>query len=163
MRQVLSQALAIFRNTHHDIVEHLGNADDYVGLKISADGIVQEDTLDVYYAFGVLCAIFLIKTHSAPEPISPALIQMAIGGIDSILEPEWIASVSPSVSKILSLLPVNPDEPIPDIPVLRAFIEAKLVNSHVRSSLFYSMTFFFLTKFSSSILFKEVLLVEGQV
>jgi len=88
MRQILAQAIAICQNLDHDITEHLGNSDDYVVLKISADGIVQQDTLDLYYAFGVLCAIFLVKAHSAPEPVSPALIQAAIGGIDSILDPK---------------------------------------------------------------------------
>jgi hypothetical protein len=133
MRQVLSEALMICQSKENDITEHLGNSDDYISLKISADAIILEDTLDLYYAFGVLCAIFLIKTHSAPEPVSPALIQAAIGGIDSILDPEWIASISPEVAKILSLLPANPEVEIPNHPALRAFIEARLVNSRVCS------------------------------
>lgn len=139
MRQVLSEALIVCQNKENDITEHLGNSDDYIGLKISADAIILEDTLDLYYAFGILCAIFLIKTHSAPEPVSPALIQAAIGGIDSILDPKWIASISPGVAKILALLPANPEAEIPNHPAWRAFIEARLVNSRVCLLLFYSI------------------------
>jgi hypothetical protein len=135
MRQVLSEALMICQNEENDITEHLGNSDDYIGLKISADAIILEDTLDLYYTFGILCAIFLIKTHSAPEPVSPSLIQAAIGGIDSVLDPKWIASISPGVAKILSLLPANPNEDIPNHPTLRSFIEARLVNCRVGSLL----------------------------
>ncbi|KAF8950867.1 hypothetical protein BDZ97DRAFT_1933246 [Flammula alnicola] len=133
MREVLAEALVFCQSAENDIVEHLGNSDDYVGLKISADGIVQQDTLDLYYAFGALCAIFMIKTHAAPEPFSPAFILAALQGIDSILEPAWIASISPAVSKILSLLPANPEEPIPNDRALRGFVEANLVNSRFES------------------------------
>ncbi|KAF8971331.1 hypothetical protein BDZ97DRAFT_1913826 [Flammula alnicola] len=133
MREVLAEALVFCQSAENDIVEHLGNSDDYVGLKISADGIVQQDTLDLYYAFGALCAIFMIKTHAAPEPFSPAFILAALRGIDSILEPAWIASISPAVSKILSLLPANPEEPIPNDRALRGFVEANLVNSRFES------------------------------
>ena len=140
MRQVLLEALLLCTNSQNDITEDLGNSDDYVSLKVSAEGIVQEETLDLYYAFGVLCAIFLIKTHSAPEPVSPALIQAAIGGIDSILDRDWIASISPCVFRLLSLVPVNTEEPIPDNPALRAFVEAKLVNSRVSFPFFVPTT-----------------------
>lgn len=147
MRQVLLEALMICQTKENDITEHLGNSDDYIGLKISADAIIMEDTLDLYYTFGALCAIFLIKTHSAPEPVSPALIQAAIGGIDSVLDPKWIASISPALAKILSLLPANPEAEIPNHPVLRAFIEARLINSRVCLSLFHSIKSLFITRF----------------
>lgn len=147
MRQILCEALMICQSKENDITEHLSNTDEYISLKISVDGIMLEDTLDLYYAFGVLCSIFLIKTHSAPEPVSPALIQAAIGGIDSILDPDWIASISPGVAKILSLLPANPEAEIPNHPALHAFIEARLVNSRVRSLQFKSIKSLFTPKF----------------
>ena len=144
MRQVLSEALLFCCSAQNDLTEHVGGSDDYISLKVSADGIIQPDVLDLYYAFGAICALFLIKTHSAPEPVSPALIQAAIGGVDSILDSDWIASISPGVSQVLSLLPVNPEEPIPDSSALRRFVEANLVNSRV------SLVFFCLPMFFSS-------------
>lgn len=70
MHQVLLEDLMICQSNKNDITEQLGNSDDYIGLKISANAIILDDTLHLYYTFGILCAIFLIKTHSMPEPVS---------------------------------------------------------------------------------------------
>ncbi len=86
MQQVLSEALLFCCSAQNDLTEHVRGSDDYISLKVLADSIIQLDIFDLYYAFGTICALFLIKMHSAPEPVYSALIQAAIGEVDSILD-----------------------------------------------------------------------------
>lgn len=129
MREVISEAM---RLASEGIVEFLDNNDDYVTLKISADCIVDEEVLNRCFALGALCSILMIKTHSAPEPISPMLIQAVIEGVDSIMEDRWLETVSPPVAKVLALIPSNFDAPIPDDPNLRSLIRGKFAGTVVR-------------------------------
>ncbi|KDR69131.1 hypothetical protein GALMADRAFT_215412 [Galerina marginata CBS 339.88] len=124
MRQVLSEAIQI---VSRDIVEDLDNDDGYVTLKISADGIVSETTVNSCFALGALCTIFMVKAHAAPEPISPALIQAAIGPCRSVQERKWVRSIAPPIAAILDLLPtpVNFRHPIPDCQELRSLVRRR--------------------------------------
>jgi len=71
-------AIQVFLNPECGIVEDLGIEDGFVSLKISAD-FVCEDTLDdILFTFGALCAIFMIKAHLGPDPVSPALLLQII-------------------------------------------------------------------------------------
>ncbi|KDR72188.1 hypothetical protein GALMADRAFT_229037 [Galerina marginata CBS 339.88] len=124
MRQILLEAVQL---ASEGIVEDLDNGDGYVSLKISADRMVSDKTLDRCFALGALCTIFMVKAYAAPEPISPALIQAAIGTHYSIQERRWIRSISPPVAETLDLLPtpVNFRHPIPDHPKLRSMVRSK--------------------------------------
>jgi len=130
MRQVLSEAVQI---ASRDIVEDLDNDDGYVSLKISADGIVSETTINRCFALGALCTIFMIKAHAAPEPISPALIQAAIGHCHSVQDRKWVQSISPPIAAILDLLPtpLNFRHPIPDHPELRSLVRRRFPGTSV--------------------------------
>ena len=81
MCQVLSEAI---QSASEGILEDLDNEDGYMSLKISPDSIVAESTINHCFALGALCTIFMIKAHTAPELISPALIQVVIGPCQSI-------------------------------------------------------------------------------
>jgi hypothetical protein len=130
MRQVLLEAIHL---ASEDILEDLDNDDGYQTLKISADFMVSDKTLRQCFALGALCTIFMIKTHSAPEPISPALIQAAIGSRYSIQDRNWVRSISPPIAAILDLLPKprNFHDPIPDHPELRSLVRTKFPGTSV--------------------------------
>ena len=138
MRQVLSEAIQI---ASEGILEDLDNEDGYMSLKISADGIVAESTINRCFTLGALCTIFMIKAHAAPEPISPALIQAAIGPCQSIQERQWVRSISPPIAAILDLLPtpLNFHHPIPDHPELRSLVRRRFPGTSV--CLIYSIIF----------------------
>ena len=92
MCQVLSEAVQI---ASRDIVEDLDNDNGYISLKISADSIVSETTINHCFALGALCTIFMIKAYAALELIFPALIQAAIGNCHSVQDRKWVQSISP--------------------------------------------------------------------
>ena len=83
------------------------------------------------FVVGVLCAFFMLKCHLGPDPVSPALIQAAIGGVDSIVESEWIEAINSDVANKLGLLPANPNVPIPDNQNLRILTTSKMSNFRV--------------------------------
>jgi len=140
MRQVLSEAVQIASG---DIVEDLDNDDGYVSLKISADRIVSETTINRCFALGALCTIFMIKAHAAPEPISPALIQAAIGHSHSVHDHQWVQSISPPIAAILDLLPtsLNFQHPIPDRPELCSLVRRRFPGTSVCSMYFVIFTY----------------------
>ena len=133
MWDILSEAIKI---ASEGIIEDLDNNDGYMTLRISADGMVSDGTVDRCFALGALCAIFMIKAHSAPEPISPALIQAVIGSLVSIQERGWLRSISPPIASILDLLPTstNYNHPIPDHPDLRSMVRSKFPGTSVCGS-----------------------------
>ena len=128
MRQVLLEAIHLASN---GIVEDMDNGDGYLSLKISQDSIVDKATLDRCFALGALCAIFLVKTHSAPDPISPFLLQAVTGGLFSIVDLKWVQSVSPAAAAVLELLPTNADEPIPHHPSLESLVRSRFPGTTV--------------------------------
>ena len=130
MREVLMTAIQKYLAPERGIVDDLGNEDGFVTLKVSPD-FASEDTLNDIFAFGALCAIFMIKTHVGPDPVSPALIQAAIGGIGSIVDPNWVASTHEQVAEKLRLLPIDGDIPIPDNRELRWHFESRLSGCRV--------------------------------
>jgi hypothetical protein len=145
LQQVLDEALQQCLTFEEGLVEELENGDGYISLKISADGIVDTDRLHKFFALGALCTIFMIKMHNRPEPISPALIQAAIGGINSILELSWIQAISPPVAEILSLIPTNPTQAIPNQPRIDHFIKARLPGTQVSISAKNTFTYLILS------------------
>lgn len=113
------------------LVQDTGNGDGYVTLRTSSL-FVSNDTLNNAFALGVLCAFFMLKCHSGPDPVSPALIQAAIGGVDSIVDSEWLEAINPDVAKKLAILPADPNVPIPeDNQSLRILIASKMSNFRV--------------------------------
>lgn len=79
--------------------------DGYVSLKISR--FPSEDKLDVVFALGQLAAIYMLKVGNGPDPISPALLECVINGVDSIVDLPWIQCFYQSLSPTLALLPVE--------------------------------------------------------
>lgn len=131
VREVLYEAIKIAASD--DIVESVDNEDGYVTLKVSTDDIVGEESLDKCFALGVLCTFFLCKTHSAPDPISPVLLQVAIGGFDSIMDAPWLKSVCPPIAAILARLPADGNIPIPaDDRELQSALRRNLTSTSVR-------------------------------
>lgn len=131
MREVLTAALLEYLRPEYGIVDDLGNEDGFMTLKISPD-FAGEDTLDDIFAFGALsCAIYMIKTHVGPDPVSPALIQAAIGGINSIIDPDWVASTHEQVAEKLRLVPIDGNVPILDHRELRWHFESRLSGCRV--------------------------------
>ena len=98
MHQVLLEDLMICQSNKNDITEQLGNSDDYIGLKISANAIILDDTLHLSSLLAYYALSFLSK-HTACQNQSPSLIQAAISGIDSVLDLKWIAAILPGVAK----------------------------------------------------------------
>ena len=133
IREVLMEAINLLLLPERGLVQDTGNGDGYLTLRISSSSLfVSNDTLNNTFALGVLCAFFMLKCHSGPDPVSPALIQAAIGGVDSIVDPEWIGVINPDVAKKLGLLPVDPNIPIPeDNQNLRILIASKMSDFRV--------------------------------
>lgn len=103
-------AIGLLLEPHIGLVQETG--DGYMGLRISS-AFVSEATLNSAFALGALCAIFMIKAHSMPGRVSPALIQAAIGGVDSIVDYDWVKALNSETAETLSLLPSAPTIPIP--------------------------------------------------
>lgn len=60
---------------------------------------------DYAFALGVLCTMFLLRVGSAPLPVSPALLQVAIGGIESLVDAAWLRALLPDTFRTLTLFP----------------------------------------------------------
>ena len=135
MRQVLMEAIHILTSPDLGIAEDLANGDSFVTLRISPD-FVNDDILDNMFTLGVLCSIFMIKTHAGPDPISPALLQAAIGGLDSIVDMDWIRGTFVEVWETFRLIPVNSEVEIPNITSLRRLFESRMAGSNVRVIVF---------------------------
>ena len=133
IREVLMEAINLLLLPERGLVQDTGNGDGYLTLRTSSL-FVSDDTLNNAFALGVLCAFFMLKCHSGPDPVSPALIQAAIGGVDSIVDSEWIEAINPDVAKKLGLLPTDPNIPIPeDNQSLRILIASKMSDFRVSS------------------------------
>lgn len=138
MREILMAAIRSLLHYDHGLVEESANEDGYVGLKIAVD-YVSGATLDKAFMLGVLCAIFMIKTQAGPDPISPALIQAAIGGVDSLIDYEWIRATNDQVAEKLALLPTDHQTPIPDTLELRRLFESTLPGIRVCIIWFFTL------------------------
>jgi len=131
MREVLLAAVQSFLTPEVGILEDLSNNDGYFTLKVSIGGFVSNNTLDNIFTLGALCAIFWLKCHAAPSPISPALIQAAIGGIDSLIDEAWVRTTHEEVAETLTLLPMDGNIPIPNNTVLRRLFESRVAGCRV--------------------------------
>ena len=116
----------------HGLVQDTGNGDGYLTLRTSSSSLfVSNDTLNNAFALGVLCVFFILKCHLGPNPVSSALIHAAIGGVDSIVDSEWIEAINSDVANKLGLLLADPNVPIPDNQNLRILIASKMSNFQV--------------------------------
>ncbi|KAH9931402.1 hypothetical protein B0H21DRAFT_711880 [Amylocystis lapponica] len=104
---------AVTRCTAEEYFDVASDAETYKSLKFVL--IVSRDALDNTFACGALCAIILLKTGYTPSQVSPVLIEVAINGLDSALEPGFLARVCPEITYILQLLPQELDGPWPEI------------------------------------------------
>ena len=154
MREVLLMAIQSLLLPEFGIVEDLSNDDGFVGLKVSAGSFVSDNTLDNIFTLGALCAIFWLKCHAAPTPISPALIQAVIGGPDTVVDEEWVKATHEQVAEILSLLPVDGDAPIPDNTKLRRLFESRIIGCRVQLHISFDSND--TDYFSSSMIFSTV-------
>lgn len=77
--------------------------DGFVFLQV--DEFPDADQEDYAFALGVLCTMFLLRVHSAPLPVSPALLQVTIGGIDSLVDSAWLEAILPDMFNVLKLFP----------------------------------------------------------
>lgn len=104
-RQVLSEAIRIAcSRTCQDVQS---TEDGFVFLQV--DEFPDADLEDYAFALGVLSTMFLLRVHSAPLPISPALLQVAIGGINSLVDSAWLEAVLPDTYNVLKLFPSSAD------------------------------------------------------
>jgi hypothetical protein len=79
--------------------------DGYVTLKISS--FPSDEKLDIVFALGRLAAIYMIKVGNGPDPVSPALLECVINGLDAIMDLPWLRHFHPSLMQTLILLPVE--------------------------------------------------------
>jgi hypothetical protein len=107
-RQVLSEALQYCLDQN---ICEVVNQDGYVSLKTSS--FVSSPRLDLVFAFGVLSAMFLVKVQTGPDPLSPALLQAAIGGFESLKDLRWVSVVFPDIAREIALMPKSHGLPTP--------------------------------------------------
>lgn len=88
--------------------------DDYKTLFRSAEpALVTESVKNNYFVLGVLVSLILYKVHAPPPHITPALLQYAIGGIESVLgDRTWLTSISSTLNNVWDVVPDNPRRPI---------------------------------------------------
>jgi hypothetical protein len=132
MRQILSEALKMCLDENICVT----NSDNYVSLKVSS--FVSSARLDIFFALGILCAMFLIKAETGPEPVSPALLQAAIGGFDSLKDLGWLSVVFPDTAQQLALLPESHDDTIIQNPEDRKIL-ARLLECHMSTSVCFRL------------------------
>lgn len=125
LREILGGSLKLCLEPEYGMLKDTANGDGYLTLRLSPD-FVSAATLDMFYALGVICALYMIKAHNGPAPISPALVQAAIGGFDSLIDEAWVRATCPEIASKLVLLPADAGTAIPDDRELRLFISSKL-------------------------------------
>lgn len=102
MRQVLAHAITELCG--HVCGDPRTATDHYAHLQTVQFG--EETSEDCAFALGVLCAMFLVRAHAAPLPISPILLQFMFGdGIASLDDEPWLHSICPDIAHGLSLFP----------------------------------------------------------
>ncbi|KAG2126900.1 hypothetical protein DEU56DRAFT_758730 [Suillus clintonianus] len=99
--QVLYEAICVASNRTCQDVQ--STEDGFVFLQV--DEFPDADQEDYAFALGVLCTMFLLRVHSAPLPVSPALLQVTIGGIDSLVDSAWLEAILPDMFNVLKLFP----------------------------------------------------------
>lgn len=100
-RQVIYEAIHIA--SHRTCQDPQSTEDGFVSLQV--DEFPDADQEDYAFSLGVLCAMFLLRVHSEPLPVSPALLQVTIGEIDSLVDSEWIEAILPDTFNVLKLFP----------------------------------------------------------
>lgn len=105
MRQVLSEAIRVTSERTCQDIKTTEDSYVYLQVKDFPDAAVE----DYAFALGVLCTMFFLRVHSAPLPVSPALLQATIGGIDSVVDSAWLAAVLPDTFNLIKLFPSSFD------------------------------------------------------
>lgn len=132
MRQVLDTCIHTLLSSKMGLMEDTANGDDFMTLTLSP-GFLSRFRLDEVFVLGALSAIFMIKTHYAPFPISPALLLLAVASKPShVYDRKWLKYVYPGVSAQIAKIPDDDDEPIPNGDLsLTHFVEGKLLGTKV--------------------------------
>ncbi|KAF8151619.1 hypothetical protein B0H34DRAFT_801323 [Crassisporium funariophilum] len=126
MREVLMEAVNLLVTHEAGIAYDLSNDDSYLSLRVS--DFVSESTLNSAFTLGVICAMFMIKAHAGPDPVSPSLLQAAIGGVESIVNFPWVHAANKQAAQVLALLPVDAAVPIPDNQDLNFLFQSRIPN-----------------------------------
>lgn len=119
MRQILDTAMRrcltwkpdIGSGDDEDVMDVDGDVsslldDGYVSLKLSR--FPSPEKLDIIFALGRICAWYLVKINSGPDPISPALLELVMNGVSSIMDEKWLSTLYPTLADVLSVVP--PDD-----------------------------------------------------
>ena len=106
-RAVLRQVVRIITENHH-YFKPGSDSDGYRMLNLRPS-ISSPQRLLHFEAIGYFTAIHMYIMGSAPDPISPLLLLLAVGGITSLHDLAMIEKISPSKASILRTWPRTPD------------------------------------------------------
>lgn len=115
VRQVLEKALEICREKC--LMAHF-QKDEYEVL--TPQRLVIPSRREACYALGFLCMAYFVKVENGPDPVSPMLLQVVLGGLESLLEDmSWLRKIVPDSVRLMELMPIEAGEgefPVDDTP-----------------------------------------------
>jgi hypothetical protein len=126
MRHVFANLIPALAKDLLDILHDPGNEDDYMCLKIEENIHDGNTHLHYIFALGVAANFALIKAEIPLLPFSPALIKVAIHGIDSILDDRFIQTMYEQQWDLISQVPADGFIAISNMLSLKSFIVGHL-------------------------------------
>ncbi|KZP10894.1 hypothetical protein FIBSPDRAFT_962673, partial [Athelia psychrophila] len=87
------------------------NAEGYYSLATYSASITPDHSLDIQ-TLALLCLLYIFTFELAPDPISPALFQFAIGGLPSIIDLNFVSSFAPETAQKLAAWPLDTATPL---------------------------------------------------
>ena len=131
MRHVFANLVPELGKDSLDILHDPGNEDGYMTRKIEENLPGGDARLHYIVALGVAANLALIKAEVPPLPLSPALIEAAIHGIESILDNRFIQTMYERQWNLISQIPIDGNIEIPNVLSLKSFVIGHL-NMNVR-------------------------------
>jgi len=79
----------------------------YYSITTRRAPINDDQALDLR-VFGLSCMLYMVTFELAPDPVSPALLQFAIGNLESIIDMSFIREFAPETAAKLNVWPLDP-------------------------------------------------------
>jgi hypothetical protein len=87
------------------------NAEIYYSLTFPKAQITDSQYLHIR-VLAVLCLLYIFTFELAPDPISPALLQFCLSGMDGIIDIDFVRCFAPETANKLSVWPLSHDIPL---------------------------------------------------
>ena len=82
------------------------NTEGYYAIATRKAPINEKQSLDLR-AFGLACMLYFATFELVPDPVSPALLQFAVGNLNSIIDIPFIREFAPETAMKLGIWPLD--------------------------------------------------------